>query len=400
MLKRAIMSDWDEDLEPEEKRRRQWQDPETADRLIAADGLLIAALKKNPVDIDGLRAALAAEACPDRIVVNGLPALHVAIHKQDLAVLDLLLRHGARTDDIDAQGAVALDEAYRRRFREGIDLLRRFGAETRQVGGEPPDLDDIYAPSYQSRVNGFLFEMVRKGTARQVGQALALGADPNAEDTHARVNFPPLHLAVARCDMEKVEKLLAAGADIFARNGYGEEVADMIWYAPREKLFTPEWFALFDGLYERGYNNLFVKHPADLTLDDLRRPVPGGGTNDASLLHYLVHMGHADFVFGVLEKNPAERLTAADLLKKSRYHVETLLEAFNAHNLLPRLFSADLWQDRLDEMLTLRPLVEKNILMRGRLDFNKAAAEITARRLKDASRAAPRLQPKGRNHDR
>lgn len=388
------MSEWDDDLEPEEKRHRQRRDPDAADRLITADRQLIAAMLENPVDIEGLRAALVAEACPDRVVVSGMPALHVAIHKHDLAALDLLLRHAARTDDIDAQGAVALDEAYRQRFAEGIKLLRLAGAETRQVGSEPDELDDIYAPSYQARINSLLLQMANTGSARQVAQAIALGADPNARNPNAAPHFPPLHLAIARCDLEKVKILARAGADLFARNGHGEEAGDMIWYAPREKLFTPEWYAVFDYLRERGYDNLFLKHPASLSLDDLRQRAPGGPRNDASLLHYLVHMGHADFVFDALKKNPADRLTAADLLTKSKYHAETLLEAFNAQKLLPRLFTAEFWQGRLDEMLSLRPHVENHILMRGKVDFNRAAADVAGQQLKDLSRKAPKLKMK------
>src|SRR3954463_12678997 len=113
------MSEWDE-FDPEQKRRRQLEDPLQAERLIAADKRLIAAMNRMPIDLEGLRTALKDDACPDRIVINGMPALHVAIHKRDVKALDLLLRHAARTDDWDIEGATAMDEAYRKRFHDGI----------------------------------------------------------------------------------------------------------------------------------------------------------------------------------------------------------------------------------------------------------------------------------------
>jgi ankyrin repeat protein len=399
------MSEWD-DFDPEQKRRVMLDDPEKADQLIAADRRLIAAMNKNPIDIEGLRSALTDDACPDRIIINGLPALHVAIHKHDIKALDLLLRHAARTDDWDIEGATAMDEAYRKRFHEGIKLLKLFNAEPR-IYGEPghDKADDVYAPSYEMRMNQLLLKMIRFGTAKQVAQAIELGADVNMRPTTGQAFWPPLHVAVAQCELDKVKVLVEAGADLFAHSSRGQEVCDVQWETPGAKLLSTEWDEIFDYLKESGYNNLFLKHPRDFTLNDLRQTLPlsedrrGSGNKSEiirprTMLHHLVVTGHEDIVFNVLERNPNDHLTAQDFLTRSDRDRKTLLEACGDAGLLAKIFSSDIWQDRLEEMMSLRPHVEKTLYMRNKVDFNKAAVDVRARRLQELKRKAPKIQLK------
>lgn len=400
------MSEWD-DFDPEQKRRAMLDDPEKAERLIAADRRLIAAMNKNPIDIEGLRGALTDDASPDRIIINGMPALHVAIHKHDINALDLLLRHAARTDDWDIEGATAMDEAYRKRFQEGIKLLKLFNAEPR-IYGEPghEKADEVYAPSYELRMNKLLFNMIRFGTAKQVAQAIELGANVNVPPPNPSQPFwPPLHVAVAQCELDKVKVLVEAGADVFARSSKGQEVCDVQWETPGVKLLSPEWDQIYDYLHNKGYNNLFVKHPREFNLDDLRLPMPEaeerrgfGGKGDIirprTVMHHLVATGHSDLVFEILQRNPDERLTAQDFLNRSDRDRKTLLEACVDAGLGPKIFTSDIWQDRLEEMMSLRPIVEKSLYLRNRVDFNKASADVRARRLQELKKKAPKIQLK------
>jgi ankyrin repeat protein len=388
------MSEWDE-FDPEQQRREMLKDPVKADRLIAADKRLIAAMNKMPVDLEALKESLTAEACPDRIIINGMPALHVAIHKHDIKALDLLLRHAARTDDWDIEGATALDEAYRKRFHDGIKMLKLFSAEPRLV--RRPDDEEpeaVYAPSYEMRMNTLLVNMIRRGTALQVKQAIELGANVNMSPPGNQNFWPPLHIAIAQCEPDKVKVLVEAGADIFARSSLGQEVVDELWHAPVAKLLGPEWSEIFDYLHEKGYSNFFVKHPSQFTLNDLRQQLPTGDKKAPTLLHHLIHAGQAEFVFNVLQKNPDDRLTAADFLKKSEQHRQTLLETCAGQGLLPKIFTADIWQGRLEEMLSLRNHVDNSFSLRGKVDFNKASSDVRACRLRELKVKAPKLQLK------
>ncbi len=385
------MSQW-EDLDPEQTRRRMLDDPAQADALIRADRNLIAAMMRNPIDHKSLGDALRDHANPDRLVINGMPALHVAVHKRDIRALSLLLDHGARVDDWDAEGATALDEAYRKGFAEGVRRLKLFRAETRLIaasGDEEPE--PVEAAAYQIRMNKHLLKMIERGDAVQVRQAIDLGADVNMMDGYSFM--PPLHAAAVRCQPDKVKILLDAGADVFRHTKNGEDVLDALWQAPPRQLFGPEWQAVYDCLREKGYNNLFPRHPADMTLDDLRQPLPDGKKDAPTLLHYLVRCGHADVVFDVLKRNPDDRLTAAEMLAVAPRYRKTLVEAFAETGRLADVFTADVWQGRLEEMMSLKPHADKAFSFQ-KVDFDKAAADVRARRLQDLKIKAPKLKLK------
>lgn len=386
------MSAWD-DLEPQEKRNRLLQDPAEAARIIAADRRLVAAMQRNPIDLDALRRALEDDASPDRPVINGMPPLHVAIHRGDLKALETLLLFSASTDDVDPEGANALDEACRRNFPAAVKLLRQFGAETR-LAGAAEDRDDSYAPSYQARANAFLFQMVRKGTAEQVRQALDLGADVNATEPYANPSFPPLHHAAALCDVGKVKILLDAGADVFARSSRGHEAVDTMWQARGENLFGEKWLRIHGMLREAGYGNLFDKPPAKLTAADLHdRVFLSGGRDDPTLLAHLILNGRIDYVLELLARAPKGALRAEDLLKPHGTGLSklTLLDAIGRAGKLSQVFTAAVWQGRLEEMMSLRPAVEANLSWKKQVDFDKARAEVLACRLKDLKNRAPKL---------
>jgi ankyrin repeat protein len=388
------MSEWDE-LEPHEKRYKLAQDPVAATRIIAADRQMIAAMLSHPIDLKKLRDALKSDANPDRHIINGFPALHVAIEKRDLKALEILLRYSARTDDIDATGAVALDIAHRRHFREAVKMLELHGAETRLAKGEEPDLSDIYAPNYQRRINNLLNEMVRKGSAEQVQQMIDLGAQVNAIDPHSNPGFPMLHHAACLCDVEKVKILLANGADPLQKSSRGHEVTDTMWQARIENLYSDKWLQIHDLLREAGCTNLFDHHPLKLDAHDLRQKVVISAPDDPTLMQYLVDNNKGDLVLDILARDASSPLTARELsarLESKGMRRGSLLESFGRAGKLSRVFTAAVWQGRVDEMLSLRGAVEKNPMFKPQVDFDTAYNDVMAQRLKALRAKAPKLK--------
>jgi len=395
------MSEWD-DLDPHEKRAKRMYDPAAAGRMAAANVQLVAALRQSPIDLPRLHKALQDDANPDCLVINGFPALHVALHRRDAKAVDLLLRYAANTNDVNGEGYNALDEAHRVQFQPGIKALKQNGAELRVLGAHDGDetaedvRTDIFAPSYQSRVNALLFKAVATGTAAQVQQALALGADANAKDVRYNPVYTPLHHAAAWVDAEKVKLLLDAGADINAKSSHGHDVIDMLWTAGI-KVFDDEWLQMYQNLQDRGYTNMFLKQPDELTLDDLLEPVWLSGKDRPTKLHYLVAIGKGDVALDIAERsagaqNP-RRLTAADLQRvEPGYRNDTLLHAFASEKKLSRVFTAAVWQGRLEEMLSLQPAVEADFDAKGQVDFDKARADVLSHRLKDMKARAPKLK--------
>lgn len=387
------MSDWDE-LEPHEKRSRLLQDPAEAKRIIAADARFNAAMQSDPADIKAMREALEDDASPDRPVIAGIPPLHVAIHRGDLRAIETLLLFSASTDDVSPDGTNALDIAIRARNEAAQKLLKQYGAATRQVGYPPEETADIYAPSYQLRIDQFLYNMVRKGTAEQVEHALALGANPSATELYTTPSFPPLHYAAVQCDVEKVKVLLDAGADVFGRSGIGHEVVDVMWQAKPENLLGESWYKIHDMLREAGYNNLFDKPPATLKAADLHDRVYLSKAGNPTLFAYLVQNGKVDYVLGLLQEDAQPRLHAADLVERPDrgFGNAPLIDAIGRVGRLSDFFTAAVWQGRVEEMMSLREVVEKNPLWGKQVDFEKARAEVMSRRLKDLKDRAPKLK--------
>lgn len=388
------MSEWDE-LEPHEHRYKLAQDPAAAARIIAADRQMIAALLSHPIDLKNLRDALKNDANPDRHIINGFPALHVAIEKHDTKALEILLRYSARTDDIDSEGQVALDVAHRRHFREAVKMLEMHGAETRLAKGEEPDLGDEYAPNYQRRINRLLNDMVRNGTPAQVQQMIDLGAEVNHIDPHSNPGFPMLHHAACLCDVEKVKILLANGADPLQKSSRGHDVTDTMWQARIENLYSDKWLEIHDLLRAAGYTNLFDHHPLQLDANDLRQKVAISGTHDPTLMQYLVDNNKGDLVLDILSRDASAPLTAQELsarLETTGMWRGSLLESFGRAGKLSRVFTAAVWQGRVDEMLSLRGTVEKNPIFKPQVDFDAAYNDVMAQRLKILRAKAPKLK--------
>jgi len=374
-------------------------DPEKAVKQAAADNRLIEALGGNIVDVRMVEAALRDGANPDRIIRNGYPALHVAVRRQNLPLLQLLIQYDANLDDVDAAGNSVLDAAYQERFGAGVRVLSEAGAKLRLTGLDAYDMIPEEGENYQRRIDEVMFRALRGGTAQDVKNALALGADPNAEEYHAHPAYGALHLAIARCDLEKVTLLLDAGAAVEKTSGRGESALDMLWWAGARELFTDDWHKIFKLLEDRGARTLFSRHPDELTLKDLRRSVPIGLDGETTALHFLVRMGKMDFVMDVIKRD-GDGLTPEDMNKRSSYYKnETLLDAFVSSKRLSDIFTAHVWQGRLDDMLSLQQAVNDNPKACWQVDFEAAKQDVLRYRRRQLQKSAQnnpglKLKPK------
>jgi len=387
------MSEWDEH-DPIKKRQKLLADPAAAERLIAADRALIAACRKSPIDLDALHAALKNEASPDRLVFNGFPALHIALHQRDVRAMDMLLRFGARPDDVNGEFFNALDEAHRLQFPDGIKLLKRYGAELHQLRDEYDQRHDSVAPSYQSRADAHMFNMLKTGTAQQLRQALELGADANALENFKAPAYTPVQTAAAWVDVEKVKILLEYGADVTKRSSHGLDIIDVMWTAGTKALSAP-WVEIFDCAVAHGYTNMYQRHPSEMIFDDLMEPVQTSSKEKPTRLHYLVAHGQVEKVFEILERSSGRKLGAAELLRQEPYYRnETLLKAISSQNQLSRIFTAAVWHGRVEEMMSLQPAVERDVQMKKQVDFDKARAEVMGQRLRDMKSRAVNLKLK------
>lgn len=363
-------------------------DPEKAAKQAAADNKLIAAMSGHTIDVRKVEAALLDGANPDRIIREGYPALHVAVRRQNLPLLELLIRYDANLDDVDSEGNSVLDAAYQERFGAGVRVLSDAGAKMRLTGLDACDMIPGEGENYQRRIDEMMFRALRGGTAAEVKNALALGADPNAEEYYAHPAYCALHLAIARCDLEKVTLLLDAGAKVERTSGRGESSLDMLWWAGARDLFNDDWYKIFRLLEDRGARTLFSRRPDEMTLDDLRRNVPIGLDGETSAMHFLVRMGKMDFVMDVIRRDE-NGLTLDDLNRRSSYYKdETLFDAFVSSKRLSDVFTAHVWQGRLEEMLSLQKAVNDNPKARWQVDFDEAKRDVLRYRRRQLQKTA------------
>ncbi len=367
-----------------------------------ADGLLAKAFSRHPVDVEKLKHALQSGAHPDRMLYDGLPPLHVALTRGELLAAGFLLAAGANINAMDADGTTALDLAAQRGDRDSVLLLREYFKATETDPAK--EIWDKY--SYQREMDVALMEAARIGATERVRAALALGADPDAVSVYEQFRYTPLHWAVMHYSRDMVELLLEAGADPSRRSAYGETAADLMWNAPARTLFTPEWERVFSLLHEKAGGDLFFRDPCRLTLEDLRRPAPCERLKNTRLIQVLVEQGHVGRVFDILKADPKARLHVEDFLIRSSDFSppESLLEAFTRAGMLPRVFSPEIWQGRLGEMLELQKYAENSyvctLYVRSqKIDFAaaaKAVLEYGQNELRQRARGKiPRLKPGG-----
>lgn len=351
---------------------------DAAARQVDADNRLMAAMAPRVMDLPAMERALQDGACPDRVLPGGMPALHAAIARGNLDAIALLVKYDAELSDTDADGATPLDAAYRSHFPQAIRLLSDAGAPFRLIGADPRYfMDEDDTANYQARINNALIVAVHKGSADDVKRALQLGADANAvEYRPGDARYSALHLAIARCDADKVNVLLDGGANVHAVSGRGETSMDMLWWVGAKDLLGTTWHDIYKTLDARGGRTLFSRRPEELTLTDLRAFVPIGLDGKTTALHFLVRMGKMDLVMDAIARSK-DGLTRGDMFRRSDYYGgERLLDAFIASRRLSEVFTADVWRDRLGDMLSMREHVDADPRARLQVNFDAAARDI------------------------
>jgi ankyrin repeat protein len=132
---------------------------------------------------------------------DGATALHWAVHRDDLATTDLLIRAGARPNVANDLGATPLFLACTNRNGAMVEKLLAAGAD---------------ANAALLRGETVLMECARTGSPRAVRALLAKGANVNAKEAqHAQT---ALMWASAQAHPDVVGALIEVGADINARS--------------------------------------------------------------------------------------------------------------------------------------------------------------------------------------
>jgi ankyrin repeat protein len=132
---------------------------------------------------------------------DGATALHWAVHRDDLATTDLLIRAGARTNVANDVGVTPLFLACTNRNGLMVEKLLAAGANPNAA---------------LTRGETVLMECARTGNLRAVKALLAKGADVNAKEAqHAQT---ALMWAAVEAHPDVVGALIELGADIKARS--------------------------------------------------------------------------------------------------------------------------------------------------------------------------------------
>lgn len=132
------------------------------------------------------------------VTVSGMTPLYAAVNEGSAAIVEALLRAGARTDAVTSQGWTPLHLAVQHeRAEEMIEMLLRAGAEVNAFS----DLNPGWTPLYSTAIFG------SPPVARLLLEA---GADPDQPDGQGST---PVHHAAQRQDPAMLQVLLEAGGD-------------------------------------------------------------------------------------------------------------------------------------------------------------------------------------------
>jgi ankyrin repeat protein len=286
----------------------------------AGDVRLVEAVKAN--NTEAVRALLKQKVDVDASLGDGSTALHWAVHRDDMATVDLLLGAGARANVANDLGATPLHLACTNRNGAMVGKLLKAGADPNAT---------------LERGATVLMECARAGDLAAVRALLARGANVNAkEPLHSQT---ALMWAAAQKHPEVVEALVELGADVKARSRtYAQTVVgEGTQRAEREELnytilkggSSPLLFAARSGDVES--TRILLAAGADA--NDL---LP----NDASALIVAAHSGHGKVAALLLEKGADPNNTAvgysalhAAVLRSDVELVKTLL----AHGAKPDL---------------------------------------------------------------
>jgi ankyrin repeat protein len=155
-------------------------------------------------DREAVRAALARKADVNGAQVDGTTALHWAVERDDIEMVDLLIGAGARVAARTREGVTALQLAATNGSALMIGRLVRAGA-------------DPNAPLTPSGDTALMMA-ARTGKVDAVRSLVEAGADVNAAETWGGTT--PLMWAVSERHADAARLLIASGADVNARSHY------------------------------------------------------------------------------------------------------------------------------------------------------------------------------------
>ena len=248
----------------------------------AGDVRLIEAVRAR--NADRVRALLSERVNVNATQGDGATALHWAVHVDDVSLVDMLIRAGARADVADDTGATPLYLACTNRNAETVSKLLAAGANPNAtlLSGET-----------------VLMTCARAGEVAAVRAVLGRGASVNAKESAH--NQTALMWAAAQSHPDVVQALLERGADVRARSlEYAQIVtSEVTQRAGREELnytvprggMTALLFAARSGDAESV--RLLVTAGADVN-----DALPDG----ASALIVAAHSGHRQASMALLEK--------------------------------------------------------------------------------------------------
>ena len=198
------------------------------------DAPLIAAVKA--ADVDAVRSLIVDRGVDvNQAAPDGATALHWAVHRNDAALVDLLLAAGAGVSTASRYGVQPISLAAENGDAGILEALLAAGADPNAAlpGGET-----------------VLMTAARTGDAEAVRVLLVRGADPNLRDGFR--GQTALMWAAARNNAGAVHALAELGADVRAKTGTVARapLGNRLFYAPPPTGFTALLFAARGGHVE------------------------------------------------------------------------------------------------------------------------------------------------------
>ena len=285
------------------------------------DAPLVAAVKA--ADIDTVRALVGDGAVDvNQAEPDGATALHWAVHRNDTALVDLLIAAGADVSAANRYGVQPISLAAENGNAAILEALLDAGADPNAA---LPEGETV------------LMTAARTGDAASIRALLVRGADPNARDRFR--GQTALMWAAARNNANAVHALAELGADLHARTESATRApnGNRLFYAPPPTGFTALTFAARGGHQDAmrvllaagadindtlsdGQSALVVAvananwELADYMLDRGADPnLAGAGWN---ALHQLLRTRRMNTGFGFPAPIPSGGVDSIDVLKK------------------------------------------------------------------------------------
>ena len=288
---------------------------------VRRDAPLIAAVKA--ADVDAVRSLIVDRGVDvNQAAPDGATALHWAVHRNDAALVDLLLAAGAGVSTANRYGVQPISLAAENGDAGILEALLAAGADPNAAlpGGET-----------------VLMTAARTGDAEAVRVLLVRGADPNLRDGFR--GQTALMWAAARNNAGAVHALAELGADVRAKTGTVARapLGNRLFYAPPPTGFTALLFAARGGHVEAVRVLLAAGADVDDTLSDGQSALVVAVANanwelagylldrgaDPNLagagwnaLHQLVRTRRMNTGFGFPGPIPSGSVDSIDVLKK------------------------------------------------------------------------------------